>query len=163
MSKTEEAKDLGKKNKDKVNKLDKKDYKGMYLRALADYDNLKKDTERQKQDWVRFANTNLITEILPVLDNFKVAIDHVPDNQGDSGWVVGVKHIQDQLQNVLKNSGVEEIKTVGEKFNPEMHEAVIVDDINESKAVEKGTIFKEIKPGYIMHGKVISHAKVLVG
>ncbi len=145
-------------------KRDKKDYKDMYLRALADYDNLKKDTEKQKQDWIRFANTNLITEVLPVLDNFKVAIKHIPDNEKSSSWVVGVKHIQDQLQKALEGNGVKEIKTIGEKFNPEMHEAVVVDDVDVGKieAIESGSIFKEIKPGYTLHGKVVSHAKVVV-
>ena len=137
-------------------KRDKKDYKDMYLRALADYDNLKKDTEKQKQDWIRFANTNLITEVLPVLDNFKVAIKHIPDNEKSSSWVVGVKHIQDQLQKALEGNGVKEIKTIGEKFNPEMHEAVVVDDVDVGKieAIESGSIFKEIKPGYIYKLKI---------
>jgi len=143
---------------------EKTDYKEMYLRALADYDNLKKDTEKQKQDWIRFANTNLITEILPVMDNFKISVEHIPETERGSGWVIGINHIQNQLKKVLEDNGVEEIKTVGEKFNPEFHEAVEGNNISEEelKKFKEGQVVKEVRPGYKMHGKVIAHAKVVV-
>jgi molecular chaperone GrpE len=139
------------------------DFKNMYLRVVADYENLKKDTERQKQEWIRFANNNLINEILPVLDNFKVAVDHIPDNEKDSSWVVGITYIQNQLKKSLEDNGVEEIKTSGEKFDPGLHEAIDQETSKEElKKYKEGDIVKELRPGYKLHGKVIVPAKVVV-
>jgi molecular chaperone GrpE len=139
------------------------DFKNMYLRVVADYENLKKDTEKQKQEWIRFANNNLISEILPVLDNFKVAVDHIPEEEKDSSWVVGITYIQNQLKKALEDNGVEEIKTFGEKFDPELHEAIDQETSKEElKKYKEGYIVKELRPGYKLHGKVITPAKVIV-
>lgn len=106
--------------------LEKKnqEYLAGWQRAKADYLNLKKESEKKYQDLIKFANAGLIMEILPVLDNFKLAIAHIPEDQRGLDWVIGIMHIKKQLEDFLKNLGIEEIKTVGEKFNPEFHEAV---------------------------------------
>ncbi|MBT4277855.1 nucleotide exchange factor GrpE [Candidatus Falkowbacteria bacterium] len=134
-----------------------------WMRSQADYENLKKEMIIQKEDWIKFANTNLIIEILPVLDNFKASTNHVPESEKTSPWVQGIMYIQKQLQDILNSQGVEEIKTVGEKFDPELHDAVEDKTIKKSKEHKKGHIIKEVKPGYILHGKVISPARVVVG
>ncbi|MFH1030711.1 MAG: nucleotide exchange factor GrpE [bacterium] len=106
--------------------LEKKnqEYLSGWQRAKADYLNLKKESEKKYQDLIKFANAGLIIEMLPVLDNFKLALNHIPEDQKNLDWVVGMTHIKNQLEEILKNLGIEEIKTVGEKFNPELHEAV---------------------------------------
>lgn len=141
------------------------DYKDMYLRALADYDNLRKDTANQRTEWIKFANSNLLSEIIPVMDNFKIAVDHVPADKKDDPWLVGITYIRDQLKKVLEDNGVEEISNVvGQKFNPELHEAMEDNNLNKEdfKDYKEGDIIKELRAGYKMHGKVISHAKVIV-
>ncbi len=140
------------------------DYQGKYLRALADYENLKKEMEKQKQEWISFANSNLITEILPVLDNFKISTKHIPEKERKSPWVEGIMYIQKQLLDVLKSQGVEEIETVGKKFDHNLHEAVKDNNLSEEekKKFKEGEIIKEVRPGYKMHEKVIIPAKVVV-
>ena len=149
------------------NKKEEVDFKKNYLRALADYQNLLKQTVKEKQEFAKYANANLIIEILPVVNNFKMAVKHIPEDQKYSQWIQGIAHIQNQLLSVLSANGIEEIKTVGEKFNPELHEAVKNNDNkkqkeNPSAGGEKGIIIKEVIPGYKMHGKVIIPAKVIV-
>jgi len=130
-----------------------------WKRAKADYLNYKKETEKQFGDFAKFANAALIVEILPVLDNFKESEKHLPKDLQDNEWVKGVLHIKKQIEELLKNLSIESIKTVGEKFNPEFHEAVESVEVKDKKS---GEIMEEVKPGYKMHDKVIQVAKVKV-
>ncbi len=138
-----------------------KQYKERYLRALADYDNLRKQMVQEKENWAKFAEEEFIRQLLPILNNFKLATLHLPEEQKKSPWVEGIFHIQRQLKQLLQEKGVEEIKTVGEKFDPHFHEAV-EGEKKEKKGASRGIIVKEVIPGYIMKGKVIIPAKVIV-
>ncbi|MFA6993446.1 MAG: nucleotide exchange factor GrpE [Patescibacteria group bacterium] len=135
------------------------DYEAKWLRALADYQNLKKQTVSDRAEFIKYANAGLILELLPILNNFKVAADHVPPEQQEADWVKGIFHIKTQLADLLKNMGIEQIPTVGEKFDPQFHEAVGQEAV-EGKA--EGEIIKEVRAGYTLHGKVIDPAKVIV-
>ena len=152
-----------KKDIDIKKKMDIGDLENKYKRALADYQNLLKQTVKEKEDFAKYANLNLIMEILPIVNNFKISVKHIPVDQKDSAWVQGIIYIKKQFLDILSANGVEEIKTVGEKFNPEMHEAV-ENNKNEEKEDKdkKDIIIKEITAGYKMSGKVISAAKVVV-
>ncbi len=134
------------------------EYLNGWKRAQADYHNLKKENERERSEYVKYANGNLLLEILPVYDNFKMAFRQIPDNEKDSAWVVGFSYIKKQLSDFLTNNGIEEIKTVGENFDHDLHEAV---EYRESENQE-GQILEEIKPGYKLNGKVIQVSKVVV-
>lgn len=136
-----------------------KEYLAGWQRAKADYDNLQKDVVRQKTEYVKFANANLLMELLPVYDNFKIAFKSIPEEQKQNSWVVGFDHIKNQLWKLLEDNGVKEIKTIGENFDPEKHEAVESIDDKDAKEDE---IIKEIKAGYLWHDKVIQAAKVTV-
>ena len=130
-----------------------------WKRAQADYHNLLKETSLQKVDLIKNANQTLILELLPILDNFKMAFGQIPEKEKDGAWGIGFAHIRKQLEDLLGSYGVEVIKTVGEQFNTEEHEAI------ESR-VEKGKaddlILEERKPGYKLNGKVIQVANVIV-
>jgi len=130
-----------------------------WKRALADYANFKKREEEAKKELIKFANENLILEILPIFDNFQNAYKSLPKDLEKNNWVEGIKYIKLQFENILKKIGVEEIKTVGEKFNPELHEAVEKVKINEKKS---GVVVDEVSKGYKLNGKVIRVAKVKV-
>lgn len=130
-----------------------------WKRAKADYLNLKKETEKRQQEFIQFANAALVAELLPVFDHFKLALQHVPAEQKKAEWVIGFFHIKKQFEDFLKQLDIEEIKTVGEKFNPELHEAVSHD---QKEGFETDAIFEEVKAGYTLHGKVIYPAKVKV-
>lgn len=136
-----------------------REYLSGWQRALADYDNFKKNSEKSREEMVKFASAGLILDLLPVLDNFKTAVKHIPEDQQNLDWVVGVRHIQKMLTDVLRNNGVEEIRTVGEKFNPELHEALEQKCDGGCKDHE---ILEEVQAGYLLNGKVLNPAKVVV-
>ncbi len=136
------------------------DYEYKYKRALADYQNLIKQTARDKEEFIKFANERLIMEILPVYDNLKVSLSHIGAEEKKNGWVEGIKHIVSQFKNVLENIGVEEIKTVGEKFDPNTMEAVGEKETDEEK--QDGIVESEIMPGYKLRGREIRAARAVV-
>ena len=123
------------------------EYLAGWQRAKADLINYRKEQEAKISEIFKFANEGLIYEILPVLDSFEIAIKH--------GVEEGTQQLYNQLKNILKNQGLEEIKSVGEKFNPEFHESV-----GEIENGEQGVIAEEIQKGYKFNNKVIRASKV---
>jgi molecular chaperone GrpE len=142
-------------------------YKAGWQRANADYQNLKNEIDKMRSEWVRLSEQQILEEFIPVYDNFKKAfvIEIIADEQSSSddkdkkwqNWKIGVGYIMQQFGKVLKDHDVEEIKTIGEVFNPELHEAV-----SEEEGEETGKILREVESGYLMKGKVIKVAKVIV-
>lgn len=142
----------------RVKELDQKaqEYLDGWKRAKADFINYKKEQEHTLQEFIKFANQNLILQILPILDNFNIAVKHLPVDFKEHDWIKGILHIKTQLEDIIKTQGLEEIKTVGERFNPEVHEVVAGED-------EGDVVIEEIQKGYRMHGRVVRAAKVKVG
>lgn len=136
------------------------EYLNGWKRAKADYSNLKKEFEKKEKEIVQFANATLILEIMPIYDNFKLAWKHIPEEhkKGDD-WLKGIEIIKKQFAELLKKLGMEEIPTEGEKFDPELHEAVSQEKVEGKKP---GTIIEEIKSGYKLYDKVLEPAKVKV-
>lgn len=134
------------------------EYLNGWKRAKADYINFKRETEKKQKELIEFATAGMLLELFPLVDQFKQAFKHLPKDQQKSDWVKGIKHIQDNLNKILNNLGIEEIAAKGEKFNPELHDAIeeIASDL------EEGTILEEIKTGFKMNDKVIQPAKVKV-
>jgi len=121
--------------------------------ALADYQNLLKQTVKDKEEFVRYALSDFLFDILPVYDHLKMSLAGLSESDSQSPWAEGVRHVLKQFNDILKTRGVEEIKTVGEIF-----------DHNTMEALDgSGEIVKqEIIPGYKLNGKVIRPAKVIV-
>ena len=136
-----------------------RDYENKYKRALADYQNLLKQTAREKQEFAQFANEQLLYEVIPVFDHLKMALEHNYEQNNDS-WLAGVKHVVKQFKDVLLNLGVEEIETKDKKFDHNLMEAVDEEETDNSKL--DGLVVKEVKAGYRLNGKVIIPAKVVV-
>jgi len=128
-------------------------FENKYLRALADYQNLLKQTAKDREDFVKYALSDFLQDILPVYDHLKLSIAGLGEDESQNAWVVGVKHVLKQFKDVLEARGIEEIKTTGEKFDHDLMEAV--DGQGEK-------VKQEIMPGYKLNGKVIRHAKVIV-
>ncbi|NQV13635.1 MAG: nucleotide exchange factor GrpE [Parcubacteria group bacterium] len=134
------------------------EYKAGWLRAKADYANLQKRTATSSSEAIKFANAGLILGLLPAVDNFSSAYGTLPTELESDDWVKGIGFIKQQLEKFLEDNRVKVIKAVGEKFDPNFHEAV-----EEVAAKEKkGTIVEEILRGYEMDGKVIRASKVKV-
>jgi len=122
-----------------------------YLRALAEQQNLVKRQAVEKEEFIKYANQEIISEFLSVYDHLKMSINFLPEEEKNNAWVKGVEMTIKQFKDLLNTNGVEEIKTVGEKFNPAEMEAI------EGQG-EK--IVKEIIGGYKLNGKVIRAARV---
>lgn len=134
------------------------EYLNGWKRAKADYANLQKEVEQRQIDFVKFANEDLIREILPLVDHFKQAFGHLPPDLKGHDWIEGIRHIQSSLDKILAFRGIKEITTVGEKFNPELHEAV--EEVDSERG--KGIIIEELKTGFTLNGKVLNPARVKV-
>ena len=137
------------KDKLKICEQERAEYLAGWQRAKADLINYKREQEQKISEIFRFANEGLIFEILPILDSFEEALKHSKDD--------GLLQIYNQLRNVLKNQGFEEIKSLGEKFNPEFHESV-----GEAEGKEQGIVVEEVQKGYKLNGKVIRASKVKI-
>ena len=130
-------------------KLKPKDLEEKWKRALADYHNLEKRVEKEKEEFAQFANARLIDKLLNVLDDLERAVDHLGDK--------GLKLILDQFKAVLASEGLSEIKAEGEKFDPETMDAVKMVKGKKDRVVEV------ILKGYKLNHKVLRPAKVKVG
>lgn len=134
------------------------EYLNNWKRAQADFINYKKRQNELFAELVNSASAGLIMEILPIYDTFSLAIKHIPKDLKNKDWAKGVVQLKTQMEDLLKSRGVEEIKSVGEKFNPEFHEAI---EMVESEKPE-GEILEEVQKGYKLNGIVIRTAKVKV-
>jgi len=141
----------------------KNEYLAGWQRDRADFLNYKKEELERIRDILKYGNENLILKILPILDNFEKAEAEVRNMKYEETKhkevINGLLQIKTQFQDFLKNQGIEEIKTVGEKFDPNFQE--VVKEI-EKKGVESGIVIEETQKGYILNGKVIRPAKVRV-
>jgi molecular chaperone GrpE len=135
------------------------DFRDKYVRAHAEFENVKKRLEKEKVDFARFANERLIEEFLPILDNLEIAESHIKEAKDFKAIQEGVDMIQSQIQNFLKDIGVERIKSVGERFDPNLHEAV---ETEESAGKEDGLIVSEFKAGYRLNGRLLRPASVRI-
>lgn len=128
------------------------------IRNAAEFDNYKKRTAREKEDFYKSAVCETVAPLLPVLDNLERAVAAAEDS-GESGSVLdGVKMVKKQFEDALKSIGVEPIKAVGEQFDPEKHNAVMTADSDE----DENTVLEEFQKGYIYRDKVVRHSMVKV-
>jgi len=144
--------------KDKKKKKEQ-EYLENWKRERAAFLNYKKEEAERVGEFVKFANQELISKILPILDNIYIAEKKLPKDLKNNQWVEGILKIKSQILDFLKNQGIEEIKCLGEKFDPNFQEAI--EEVKKSDS-ESGIIIEEIKKGYLLHGKVIRPAKVKI-
>jgi molecular chaperone GrpE len=147
-----------KKKLEETEKL-KNEYLAGWQRARADLINYKKEEMERVGGLIKVAQEGLIFEFLPILDNFDVAERKIPEELKDNENVKGLLQIKQQILDFLKKKGVEEIKSVGEKFNPAYHE--VVEEVDTDQ-FETGTIVEEVQKGYKINGRVLRAAKVKV-
>ena len=127
-----------------------------YTRLMADFQNYKRRTEKEKSDIYAYANEKLITGLLEVIDNFERA---VLSETADEKYAEGMEMIFKQLKRVLEGSGLEEIKALGEGFDPNFHNAVMTE---ENDNFESGSVTEVLQKGYTLNGKVIRPSMVKV-
>jgi len=130
------------------------------LRNQADLENIRKRLERDKQEFVKFANEGLILDLLNVLDDLGRSVDLAESGKEDlPAFIKGVEMILAHLYEMLKNHGVKPIEAEGKMFDPNFHEALMQ---VEDKKLPEHTIIEVLQKGYLMHGRVLRTAKVKV-
>lgn len=130
-----------------------------WKRAKADYVNFKKDMESRQKEFVQFSTYSVITAILPLYNHFCHAFEQLPDDLADHAWVEGMRKIKQELTTTLTQLGVQPMDALHQQFDPMMHEAIGQEPHD---TVPEHTIVRVVENGYLMHGKPIIPAKVIV-
>ena len=133
----------------------KEEYLDHLQRLQAEFENYKKRIDRENAEFVKYAKAELVYKLLPLLDTFEIALKNTSDKEK---FVKGIEIVYAQLFSTLESEGLKPINTVGKKFDPYLHEALLK---VESEQPE-GMILEEFQKGFTLHGEVIRHAKVKI-
>lgn len=136
---------------------EEEELKEQLIRLQADFMNYKKRVDKEKQGLIKFAIKDFVSDLLPIIDNFERALNSEEDKE--NGFYNGVELIYQDLMKLLKSHGVEEIKEVGEDFDPNLHHAVIME---ESDEYEEGKVIEVLQTGYKIEDKLVRPAMVKV-
>lgn len=128
-----------------------------WKRAVADLENFKKRRDAENQELLEFAKEMTVFKLLPSLQSLQQVLKFAPVDEKYKDWLTGLKATIVQLEKSMEELGLQKIKTLGEQFDPHLHEAV------EEKDGEQGKILTEVQPGFTLHDKLIIPAKVIVG
>lgn len=151
---------LGKKKKKKDPKDEKiEELEDRVKRQMAEFDNFRKRTEKEKSHMYEIGARDVIEKILPVVDNFERGLSAVPEEAKEDPFVQGMDKIYKQLMTELENLEVKPIEAVGSEFNPEFHNAVMQ---VESEEYESGIVAQELQKGYMYRESVVRHSMVAV-
>lgn len=140
----------------KIDELNEK-----YLRLYSEFDNYRKRTAKEKIEWIKSAGEDIFKSVLTVLDDFERAIKLNAEATDIKAVNEGVNLIYNKLKNSLTQKGLEEMKAVGTEFNTDLHEAIT--NVPAPSEDLKGKVIEEMEKGYLLNGKVIRYAKVIVG
>ncbi len=133
------------------------DWKDMYARTLADFDNYRKRTARDREELVKFATSDAVKDMLPTADNLMIALDQAKDKEDP--FVKGVRLAYEGFLKSLKDHGAEPFDSVGEPLDPSRHEAIAT---LPSETIKEGRISAEIKRGWMLNGRLLRAAQVVV-
>ena len=166
---TEEAKETsGGKEDKKKKKADKKEQayeekiaelNDRVMRQMAEFDNYRKRTEKEKSQMFEIGAKDIIEKVLPVVDNFERGLSALSDEEKESAFAQGIEKIYKQLTQVLTDAGVEPIEAVGKEFNPDFHNAVMH---AEDENLGENIVAEEFQKGYTYKGSVVRHSMVKV-
>jgi len=130
-----------------------------YLRTLADMENLRKRTQRDKEDLAKYANENILREILPVIDNLERAVEHAEQADSDEGLFEGVQMTLTQFGQLLGKFGVEPVDAIGQPFDPAYHQAM---GQMESEDYPVNTVVQQMQKGYQLNKRLLRPAFVML-
>ena len=153
LKKTAEKEEIIKKSEDRQKTID--ELTDTLKRLQAEFENYKKWSVKEKMEFARYSNADLIEKILPVVDSFEIALKNTSDSEK---FVAGMKMIYVQFHSMLEAFGLRPIKAIGEKFDPYRHEVLM----KEESEKPEGTILEEFQKGYMLHDKVLRHSKVKI-
>ncbi len=136
------------------------EFKDKYLRAHAELDNARKRLIKEKEEYIKFANEDILSAILYVIDNFDRALEHMNGTQKVESILEGIKIIQKQFHSFLEQNGMKRIESLGKKFDPAVHEAIEHVETDEDK---DSIVMEEIQAGYLLNDRLLRPAAVKVG
>jgi len=128
--------------------------KDQLLRNQAEFENYRKQLDREKEQFMKTANENLIKDLLEILDTMEIAINNIKDRETADG----IKSIYKKFMKILEDHGLKRIDAIGKKFDPYYHEAFMQEESDKPE----GTVLEEFQAGYMLNFKVIRHSKVKV-
>ena len=134
-------------------------FKDLALRTQADFENFRKRAAREKEDAAKYANASFLERLLPILDNFELGLNAARTEAKDSPIIAGMDMVSKQLADFLTGVGVETVKAEGEKFDPNLHEAVAQEA---SADVPEGVIVRQLRKGYRLRDRLLRPATVTV-
>lgn len=135
-------------------------YKDKYLRLVAEFENFRKRNERERFEFVKYANEGLLVEFLTILDNLELSVHAAKTKHEDyEAFLKGMEMILAHVHGLLKKNGVKVIETKGKQFDPNMHEVLMQEETDQAK---EGAVLDEFQKGYYLNDKVIRTAKVKV-
>jgi molecular chaperone GrpE len=140
-------------------KVEADKYKDQWLRSAADFSNYKKRMERDQSDAKKYYNADLLTRLMPMLDDLDTAFANLPENLGSQPWIEGLRLIHRKFHSIFTQEGLQEIETVGQPFDPVLHEAITHEP---SETTEEGHIISELRKGYRLNDRVLRPAQVRV-
>lgn len=137
-------------------------FKDQLLRKAAEFENYKKRVENDYASMIRFSNEDLITKLLPALDDFERSLKAVKGNEtqaAENVFMKGIELIYNKLKKTLEAQGLKHFEVLGKSFDPQLHDALLQMPKND---VPPHTVIEEVEKGYMLHEKVIRHARVVV-
>ena len=134
-------------------------YKDAALRARADLDNYRKRVAREKEDASRYANNSLLESLLPIVDNFELGLEAAQNTPEAIGIVQGLQMVRKQLEDFLRDHGVEIVNAEGISFDPNLHDAVAHEP---SPDIPEGTVIRQLRKGFKLKDRLIRPASVIV-
>ncbi len=135
------------------------EFKRKWMSVHADYENTCRRLEKERIQNIKFANEELLMRLFPIMDNFDMALDSMDHSEDKTAVLEGIKMVQKEFHKVLEQSGVKKIRSVGEEFDPEVHEAFAMERTEEQP---DNTVLKEIRAGYKLNDRLIRPAQVIV-
>lgn len=134
-------------------------YKDLALRTRADLENYRKRAIREKEEAIRYANASLVESLVPIFDNFELGLGAARTATDPAGIIMGLDMVRKQLEDFLRDYGIEAVDAVGQPFDPNLHEAMAQE---ESDTVPEGTVLRQIRKGFKLKDRLIRPASVVV-
>ncbi|MBD3426380.1 MAG: nucleotide exchange factor GrpE [Candidatus Omnitrophica bacterium] len=134
-------------------------FEAKWLKVHAEYENTRKRLEKEKTNFVKFANEGIVSQLFPIVDNFDMALDAMEKAKDKTAVMDGIRLVQKEFHRILEENGVERIQTKGKKFDPNVHEAVATAETDDYPEDE---IIDEVRAGYLLNGRLLRPAQVIV-
>lgn len=134
-------------------------FRDLALRSQADFDNFRKRAAREKEDAVKYANAQLLERLIPIFDNFELGLSAARTSAENSPILAGMEMVAKQLNDFLSDCGVQAIDATGQKFDPNLHEAIAQE---ESAEVEEGKVIRQMRKGFKLRERLLRPANVVV-